>query len=97
MSKLKTLKDIDLGNSNNYFKVMQEAIKWIKEIRNAKIMSTMTHHAREDTIQLEFIDGSSQRVTTDEALILRDLSDYKKRKVDVWIKHFFNLTERDLK
>lgn len=37
-----------------------------------------------------------KKVTLVEALILRDLSDCKKGKVDVWIKHFFNITEEDL-
>lgn len=60
---MKTLKDLEKDyewNYNTYNAIRQEAIKWIKEIRNAKIMSGLTQHAR-DTIQLEFIDGSSKK------------------------------------
>ena len=68
--KLKTLKDIDSpdrwGDFVSRFKLKQEAIKWIKDIRDS---IPSTYQKKED---------------------IRCFS-------ESWIKHFFNITEEDLK
>jgi len=57
MTKLKTLKDIDLDDCENVVEqnIRAEAVKWMKDINHSSIT------------------------------------------VESWIKHFFNITEEDLK
>ena len=83
MSELKTLKDIDLGNSNNYFLIRQEAIKWIKEISKDGFKRTP---------QIKFNDKGLDISEVNEVILTQE-TDIVVR----WIKHFFNITEEDLK
>lgn len=90
-----------LANKKGYDCAMsvtkQEAIKQIKEIRNAKIVLTMTQSCGEDIIYLDFVDGTEIKVVSDEAIRLKKLSDYQQGKCDIWIQDFFNITDKDLK
>ena len=109
--KLKTLKDLEECMAGDVVLVSetdgmrgitikalkQEAIKWINEIRNTKSVSSITLLKGEEIVVIIFADGSGKKVTTKEALSLRILSSYKDGKVDLWIKDFFNITEKKLK
>jgi len=102
MPELKTLKDFEEHTCGGYAyfakgQLRQEAIKEIKLIEKSKLIHQLTQIAGEDIIVIEFSDGTFKKVTTEKALKLRQLSDYKSGNVGEYIKWKFNITEKELK
>jgi len=91
MTELKTLKDFELdrfyGGTEEGYRVMvrlkAEAIKWIKEIRKDQYL-TLNEALVCDT---QFLDPERKK----EQVIIG------KKATEMWIKHFFNITEEELK
>ncbi len=109
MPELKTLKELkgrilpmtgEKGKPINQVStdiLKEEAIKWIKAIRNAKFVSSTSIVAGEDIVTIVFGDGKEKKVTTKQAALFQELSFYKEGKVDLWIVDFFNITKKDMK
>ncbi len=108
--KLKTLKDIEKEHAQEQGDdivtdlsildwdtlLKQEAIKQIKDIRNAKPALERIWSKGEQPY-IRFTDGTEKICEPDEADRLLKLSIYKSENVEIWIKDFFNITEKDLK
>jgi len=94
MTELKTLKDFKTPKGCDYIcktlvlrDLKQEAIKWVKEISKDRSIG----------VQL-FTDGKKRKGNPIGKAIYGDEERklINKEKIE-WIKHFFNLTEEDLK
>ena len=92
-NKLKTLKDLDWWKvpdinkelSVECYRLKQEAIKWIKELeKEIKLFETNPEYHNE--IMKEYYRSGQ----FNSILI-------KNSEQILWIKHFFNITEEDLK
>ncbi len=92
MSKLKTLKD--LAFSHQLFSdkrvnlcrednVREEAIKWVKELEKSPTEPFIS--VNKDIIQAKVEETSFKILIAENQALLN------------WIKHFFNITEEDLK
>lgn len=82
MNELKTLKELSYCSYCTDFEVRQEAIKWIKSIKQTTIWinSVTAEKPIGAEIILTILDETGRDIYGTE-----------------WIKHFFNITDEDLK
>ena len=102
MTELKTLKDLKFNVKEkdkdmrelikviqDYFHkdLKQEAIKWVKHFESKIFKITPKIHLKTDIVDLSFDDKQITEIEKQEKIAL----------LIAWTKHFFNLTEEDLK
>lgn len=93
--KLKTLKDFEILDTLMAMKLRAEAIKWIKELKKVDIEYTPFDNKNKNELRKKVFEN-----TFGIEIILDDEYDWQYAMRDFlvsFIKHFFNLTEEELK
>ena len=93
MKKLKTLKEIEsvgtaIGIANYYVDIKEEAIKWVKDLKEAVWTPSLLNCEGK-------YDKWKEHIKPYEDFYDEEYNSFEE--VMNWIKHFFNITEEDLK